>query len=146
MSLLSTVSSPVLWYRIPMMDVPLLLDSQTVPVPQPQQLFTHSELKSNCIVLAPLQARKLSPFWRCSLTASTWHWLRPPIICNLWCLLLWREDRSVNDSCCWTSSAQFLSGPLRYGRHRKNTHFFVVITDTYIVARILAVDFVLLSF
>jgi hypothetical protein len=39
-SSLSAVSSPLLWYRLPTTDVPLRLDSRTVHLSQPQQLFT----------------------------------------------------------------------------------------------------------
>jgi hypothetical protein len=51
-----------------------------VPVTRPQRLLTHSALT---IALAPLHTLKSSPFWSCSRTVSTCHWLRPPTISNL---------------------------------------------------------------
>jgi hypothetical protein len=41
------LSSPVLWFRLPMADIPLPLGSRTVPVHQPQQLLIRSELNGN---------------------------------------------------------------------------------------------------
>jgi hypothetical protein len=61
------------------------LGSQTVPMPQPQQLWTHSAF-TNSIVLALLHIRKSSLFWSCSRTAFTSHWLWPPV--HLICVCL----------------------------------------------------------
>jgi hypothetical protein len=80
------------WQTFPFMD------SQPVPVPQPQQLFTHSAL-TNSLMLAPLYTLKSIPFWSCSRTASISHWLCPPIICNVLCLAMYCTVLSKSKSC-----------------------------------------------
>jgi hypothetical protein len=49
LSLLSLLPSPVVaWYRLPTADVPLTLDTQTVPLPQVQASNNNSSHQPNC--------------------------------------------------------------------------------------------------
>jgi hypothetical protein len=75
----SAAPSLVLWYRLKTADVPIP-GFPYCPVPQPQQVLTHSELSWNSVALHMLRS---SPFGNCSRTATTCHSLRPPIIRNL---------------------------------------------------------------
>jgi hypothetical protein len=43
----SALSSPALWFRNPTEDVPLSLSSRILPVPEPQQILTHTERDCN---------------------------------------------------------------------------------------------------
>jgi hypothetical protein len=56
----SAVSLPVLWKRLPTADTSLPLGSWTVPVPQPLQLSTHSELSSKWRMASSRMLRRVA--------------------------------------------------------------------------------------